>query len=305
MSKKKKSPIDQLFFELYGYYPPKAGQAYEMIVSATLKLLHDKDVEYDQRIRGDYSDTVYQLDGLIHDLDGQRMVEAKDYTIYNKKVGRGDLQKLQGALTDLNVSNGLFASATDFTKPATKYADSASNNPNQKPIELFHIRPSTEADEKGRIKKITFEISAHVPEYDKGKYQPILTKAGAEKAVGDGLADKTVSMSIDRFYDKNGNTLTTIHDLTKYHSPGTTWEKDFISKGCWIIDGYMDFDGTMYELKGLYYEIPFSVSIDHMVVEGGGTPKVYIKSQSGTIDKLVSDEELKKIRFENGKVIKR
>ena len=40
------------------------------------------------------------------------MVESKDYTIDDRKVGRPDLQKLQGALTDLpQIKDGIFTSA--------------------------------------------------------------------------------------------------------------------------------------------------------------------------------------------------
>ena len=85
------------------------------------------------------------------------MVEVKDYTIDKRKVGRSDLQKLQGALTDLDFEKGVFVSATDYTKPAKKYSDGAEINPLQKEIDLFHIRPSTELDEKGRVKK--FQIN--------------------------------------------------------------------------------------------------------------------------------------------------
>lgn len=53
-----------------------------------------------------------EWDGL---LNGETMVESKDYTIDDRKVGRPDLQKLQGALTDLpQIKDGIFTSATDL-----------------------------------------------------------------------------------------------------------------------------------------------------------------------------------------------
>lgn len=298
----KKSPIDELFFELYGYYPNKSGQSFEMITAAAFKLLLQKDISYDQRLRGDFSETVYQLDGIVNDTDNKSMVEAKDYTIDEKKVGRGDMQKLQGALTDLSVDKGIFASATDYTKPAKKYADSSSENPLQKPIELFHIRPSTEQDETGRIKKIVIKMSMHVQDYSNSKMNFIWTKEGAEELQKDGHANKFVSISIDKFYDKDGNTLITIPDLTKSHSPGTTWEKNFISKGCWIIDGYLKFENKLYPIKVVEYEVPFRVSENDIVIESEGQPRLYIKNEDGTIDKLITDKDLKKVKFNDGKV---
>ncbi len=35
----KKSEIDELFYELYGFYPKKEGQSYELLVGAVLKFL--------------------------------------------------------------------------------------------------------------------------------------------------------------------------------------------------------------------------------------------------------------------------
>ena len=125
----KKSPIDNLFNELYGYYPKKAGTAYELLVAGALKIITGENIKYDQHLKGNYSETDYQLDGL--NVNQNQMIEAKDYSISNSKVGRDDIQKLQGALSDLNVDKGLFASATDYTKPAKKYSDGTIKNPIQ------------------------------------------------------------------------------------------------------------------------------------------------------------------------------
>ncbi len=62
-----------------------------MIVAAAFKLLLNKDVTYDQKIRGDFSKTVYQLDGLIIDGRDKSMIEAKDYTVNERKVGRSEI----------------------------------------------------------------------------------------------------------------------------------------------------------------------------------------------------------------------
>lgn len=124
--------------------PTKAGQAYEKLVAAALKLVTGIDYNYDQHITGIYSNTDFQLDA--HSPQTSTMVEAKDYSIEGKKVGRGDIQKQAGALNDLPIKQGIFASATDYTAPAKKYANSTHINPSQKPINLLHIRPSTELD---------------------------------------------------------------------------------------------------------------------------------------------------------------
>lgn len=48
----KLSPIDALFVELYDSNPTKAGQAYEKLVAAALKLVTGIDYNYDQHITG-------------------------------------------------------------------------------------------------------------------------------------------------------------------------------------------------------------------------------------------------------------
>ena len=93
---KKKSPIDNLFFDIFGYYPNKAGTAYEILVAAAIKIITGETIHYDQNLKGIYSKTNYQIDAINESEN--KIIEAKDYTIQNKKVGRPDLQKLQGAL---------------------------------------------------------------------------------------------------------------------------------------------------------------------------------------------------------------
>lgn len=53
------------------------------------------------RIRG-LSGTLYQIDGLVDEII---MIEAKDYQKRNSKVPRADLQKQEGALSDLPCIN--------------------------------------------------------------------------------------------------------------------------------------------------------------------------------------------------------
>ncbi len=300
----KKSPIDDLYYNLYGYHLPKAGQAYERIVAAAFKLLLNKDIEYDQMLRGDYSKTVYQLDGRVNTEENNNMIEAKDYTIESKKVGRGDIQKMQGALSDLPLNAGFFASATDYTLPAKKYAASSNVNPMHKPIELYNIRPSTEEDEAGRLKKLVINVISHNMDYQNAKYQALFTKDAKQKLLENGYAGKTISHSIDRFLKSDGSTLITVHDLSFQNPPGTTWEDGFVSKGCWIIKGgHLMVDQMLYGIEGLEYEVPFLISESELVIESEGKAMLFVKSENGKINKLIYDGDLRKLKFENGRVL--
>jgi hypothetical protein len=302
---KSKSPIDELFYDIYGFYAPKAGQAYERLVAAVYKLLFDEDVRYDQMVRGEYSRTIYQLDGLTDADQNGKMIEAKDYTIDEKKVGRSDIQKMQGALTDLSVDRGLFASATNYTNPAVKYAQSSNGNPLQKPIDLYHIRPSTIEDEKGRLKKLVFNISTHLMNFPRASFNPVFTNDARVILKDKGYENKLVSFNITDVYDKDGASLITIGNLSKNNPPDTTGEIGFVSKGCWVLKGgYIHVDGQLYAIEGLEYSVPFLVTSHKVVIESEGMAKLYVKSSDGSIDKLIYDVDLRKVQFIDGKVIK-
>ncbi|MDR2996269.1 MAG: restriction endonuclease, partial [Bacillus cereus] len=242
-------------------------------------------------------------DGLIKDNNKEGMIEAKDYTIDKRKVGRGDIQKLQGALSDLPINEGIYASATEYTKPARDYANSSKNNPLQKDIDLYNIRPSTVEDEEGRIKKIIINFSIHSLDYQNGVYQPIWSKKGYNSLEQDGYIGKQIELRLENFYNKEGKIVTSLFELTHDNPPTTTWDEDFTSEGCWVIkDGYLNINGSLYSIKGIQYKVPVSTAKQEMVIEGGGTPKIYIKSENGEINKLITDKDLKKIIFNDGKV---
>ena len=303
-----KSPVDELFHELYGYYPNKRGQAYEMLVAAGMKLLMGKEVSYNQFERGKYSDTTYQQDGVVE--DDEKMIEAKDYTNREAKVGRGDLQKLQGALGDLIIKGGIFASATDYTKPAKNYAKSGEENPLHKPIELFHVRPSVEEDKEGRAMKIVLDIHIQWPDYENSKMTSVWTKEAAKKLEEGGHVGKQWSQGFSKFYDKEGKFITSIYDLTKNHPPtppeGLYIPDNYVAKGMWKVPGgCIDLEEEKYEIAGIKYEVPFIELTEELVIEGGGEPKMYIRSEDGKHNKLITDEQLRNIEFKDGKVIEK
>jgi hypothetical protein len=301
---KAKSPLDELYYEIYGEYPPKSGQAYERLVAAAFKVLLGFDVAYDQRKRGLYSDTVYQLDSMLQKDGEESMVEVKDYTIDKRPVGRDDLQKMQGALTDLAVTKGLFASATNYTGPAKKYAESSKLNPAHKEVDLFHVRPSTIEDEQGRVKTIVINMKMIVHDYANAQFKPIWTNKGEELLKLNGYEGKTMSLSFSQFFKPDRSIYITIPELTKEHPPMPVEENGYRAKGCWVLDGASILvSDEFYEIKGLEYEVPFNVHEDVITIESEGQAKLFVKSEDGKIDKLVSDFDLRKLKFVNGEVI--
>ncbi len=302
------SPVDDLYFELFGEYPSKAGSALERLATIAYAEVKAKKAAVDQRLRGTYSKSSYQIDGLAETNEGQEMIEAKDYTIHKKKVGRGDIQKLSGALSDLdNISKGIFASATDYTKPAKQYAESSPQMPNAKPIELYDIRPSTELDENGRIKKICFKMHIVNPVFEKGTYMPVFTKKGYDKLQKDNLLGKPIEMHLENFYDINNNIVVTFNQLTIEVSKKVDLNSnDSQISGTWDLHNlFIPIKKQMYELENIDYKIPISREIEEFSIESDGNPCLLVRSADGEINKLLTDKELKKYKIDNdGSVVK-
>lgn len=305
----KHSPVDELYYKLFGEYPTKAGTALERLATIAYTEVKANKSAVDQRLKGTYSNSTYQIDGLAETDDGQEMIEAKDYTIRNAKVGRDDIQKLSGALSDLeNISKGVFASATDFTRPAKQYAESTPQMQNAKPIELFDIRPSTELDEKGRIKKICVQINIVAPNFERGSYKPVFTKDGYEKMQNDGLLGQPIEMRLEKFYDIDGKECTSFLELTENISKNLDINtQDSNICGTWDLNHmYIPFpNNKMYELDKIDYSIPIIRDNEEFTIESDGTPCLLIRSSDGKVDKLLTDKELKKYKFgNNGSVTK-
>lgn len=313
MSKAKKtSTVDELYFKLFGEHQKKEGQALERLSAIAFTILDgERKVLYDQQVRGKYSDTVYQIDGLIESDENRIMVEAKDYTVQNKKVGRADLQKLEGALTDLDIPEGTFVSATDYTNRAKPYADSTKINPKQNPINLFHIRPSNPEDMRGRIKTIVVNLIAHGLEFESGKYIPKFNKEDFDNIkylIPEN--GKQLSMTLYQFYDANGCVCETFENITRQINSCLPYdfEKGFILKGEWLFEqptymvvpalGKLRIDSLIYEIPTYSDELSFAIN-------QSGDPVLFIKSEDGKIDKLITDDQIKSYQLLNGQIKRR
>jgi hypothetical protein len=299
------SVFDDLYIQLFGQACSKEGQAFERIVAAVSKLVFPQaGVVYDQRLRGQVSNSLYQIDVLLSE-DGQRSFgEAKDYTVQDKKVGRGDLQKLAGALLEVDAERGVFYSATDYTSPAKKYAQGAEQFLS-KPIDLLHVRPSVQTDEEGRIRTIVLNIHVSLPNLSGSTFNPIWS-ASAQKLLSDWLTSQgkesaEMGLAIDTLFDTHGHSKLTIAELTA-QGFGDSYE---IAQGCFVLAGhYLKFEGMLLELRGLEYRVPFIAETHVIEIESSGTPRILVKAEDGSIDKLITDEQLKKVKFDgNGEVI--
>lgn len=293
----KSSSIDELFKRLFGYIPKKAGTAYEILSGIANTIVRDAIVKHNQKIKSNFCDTKYQIDGLLSSKDSsQTMIEAKDYTSRNEPVGRGDLQKMQGALTDLEVIDGIFASATGYTKDAKEYAAATYVNPRQIPIELMDIRPSTLDDEKQRIKTIPVNINARGLNFTPDCIQPIFGENARKFAHQNNLCGNPISLYT--IYDKDGRAIFTVEDyakgLNRFVDINDHNQREIsgstLMKGAYLLLG----NGMLCPIDGLRYKIDiFDVNTEFSITQEG-KPVLLIKSLYGPVNKLLTDEQLKK-----------
>jgi hypothetical protein len=291
------SPIDELFKEIFGKLPNKAGTAYEMLACIAEHLMNQGEVTHDDKIRGVFSNSLYQIDVSSDDGNGKTMGEAKDYTIQKKKVGRGDMQKLGGALPDLpDVTKGKFFSATGYTGPAKKYAAASENFPSGKPIEIFEFRPSTELDEEGTIQTIVIHMHFIIPHPQQGKWKPHFTEAGVaacKKLVKEGEKEFQYSLKLE------GSEILTMHELTS-QSYGEVNSETKSAHGCFFLAGhYIFIENVLVEIKGLEYEIPHVEFNQKMEITDNSNCRFVVKDSNGEIVRFITDEQIREYSFDD------
>lgn len=162
--------MDDVFEQIFGYKSSKRGKGFEMLAGAVLKIINEaNDITHDVKKTGLFSTDSYQIDVLVDDNNESLFVEAKDYSERKSKTGRGDAQKLAGALNNLDIDKGLLISATGFTNPTVKYSQSTKVNPNAKEINLCLIRPANDKDTENLILEIVVDATFQMMDHSKSK----------------------------------------------------------------------------------------------------------------------------------------
>ena len=306
------SPIEQLYLSIYGELPQKSGAAFERLASIAMYLLYGGEVRHDAKLRGQFSKTLYQLDVHHQPTSGDKatMGEAKDYSDRGAKVGRGDLQKLAGALPDLaEVKGGAFFSSTGYTSPAKKYAEAAAPLTGGKDISLYELTPSTEQDENGFIKKIVINAHFEFPIPSKGQFIPALTETAQEllksKFLKEGESKFTFQLGLSEFFDAEGNSILTLEALTTT-GYGETKEDDKTSHGCYLLSGHhLNVNGVLAELKGLEFHVPHEYFTRQIIITDNSTNRFVVKDENGQALLILTDKRLQQFSFdEQGNLLK-
>ncbi len=285
------SPIDLIYQNLYGNLPAKKGVAYERLAAAVCKLLAPHcEIFHDARMRAEFSKSLYQLDVQFTQGGETSLGEAKDYTADERKVGRGDLQKLGGALGDLPVSKGVFFSATNYTKPALQYAAAAADITG-KPIEPFHLRPVIEQDHEGRLESIKVRIHIEKPEITFGVD---LTDEGRAKLLASGHG--AIQQVVDCILDADGNATKTMSELLPPEAQKAMYAGP-PEGSIPLLGAFIRVDGQLIGINGFTYKVSHKALTHEVMLQPNGEATLLIQSVNGTVDKLITDTDLKKVTF--------
>lgn len=294
---KRDNAFDSLCQSLFGFTPKKAGTSFEIITDCVIGALKKSyKLDHNAFISSSYSADEFQLDGIAEDefTKVKAFIECKNYNASGAPVGRDDIQKLAGGLLVLNdIDQGIFSSATGYTKPAQQYSKDL-KAAGQKPIELYTIRPSTDADLNGRIRTIELNFIIVTLDFDHAAYAPEFTKEAMEKLIS--MGDR-VGIKVDKIYNSLGNIIYTMEELTaqvngKYDLQGGNALKEVQGKWDFGDDGFLKIDGEDIQIKSIEYKIPVLQTVETVMVTGKD-PLIYVRTADGSIDKLITAKELK------------
>lgn len=299
----KHNNMDDFFEQFFGFKPAKRGAGYELLVGAVLKILNEaQDVTHNVVKTGKYSDDKYQMDALVENKVTSIFVECKDNTEKNKPTPRGDIQKLAGALNNLDVNAGILASATGFTKPTIQYAQSTKVNPNAKEIELFLIRPSVDEDTEGLMMSICVSLALQTIDHDNSRVFPIMDKDRVQDIlkrnnykIGD-----TVEVQTSCLLKADGTLYKNISEIANsgtFNKP----DEDGVCRGNYTFpeEVFVSLCNELIEVERLEYEIRYKVTNIPEFVKIEDKAILKIKSGDGQIDRIISEKQLKGIVFKD------
>jgi hypothetical protein len=309
----KKNEIDDLFYEIYGFYPTIEGQSYELLVGAVLKILLGVKIIHDESLKGNYDSNSYQIDVSLYSYEyGDVMVEAKDYSKREGKVSRPNIDKIVGSLVELNFDEGYFFSSTGYTKDAERKANATEINPLTKRINLFHLRNSNSDDEKNRLKKIQIDIQ--IPEINQENVKVDIKADMPEEAKISGkseclfeLFENVISFK-GTFKNSAGEEVGGYNFLKKLNE--NVYEEGLKSENLvyervWDLDdGELTIKGKIYSIEMVRVKIPLKKITVPVIAQSTGIPKILVRSDDNSLNKLITDNQLKGITFmENGEIL--
>lgn len=102
------------------------------------------------------------------------------------------------------------------------------------------------------------------------------------------------SLAASVLYDKDGNFLTTISELSRNNQPQFDEDTSTVS-GEFPINAFLKFYEIYAPIVGIAYnDVPIERGTEKLVIEAKGDATIIIGSEKAGIDKLITDVELRK-----------
>lgn len=302
--------MDEVFEEIFKIKPTKRGKGFELLTAAVLKIINEAhNVTHDVRKTGVFSLVPYQIDVLVDNNGESLFVEAKDYSERNEKTGRGDAQKLAGALIDLDINKGMLVSATEFTKPTVQYSKSTKLNPNAKEINLCLLRPSTKKDTENLILEIVVNAAIQRLDTTKSTTNILLNQDSLKQAVqelkNEGVPAGSYVSRIYELFNQAGEHLAYIYDIITTNLPSEVEGKH---SGTWRPeqDTYIKLKNKLIKVDGIEYDFVYIVDNIENFVHIKEEPVLTVKSDDLGLDYIITKRQLEGITFEpNGNILYR
>lgn len=190
------------------------------------------------------------------------------------------------------------------TKPARKFAKGTFENGDMKGITLLDIRKSNNNDLLGRIGSVTLDITVPpFPEMDCIKWCFYLS-SNAEMSIKRDEIDINSEEGI-LIVDNEGSDKFIIQDFEKdalKQIQGKQFKDGELVSGCIREHGLFAklSNQKAYEIDAFYYTVPICVIHERTVIKPNGKPVIYIKSDDGIINKLITDQDLLEWGKNNG-----
>ena len=163
-------------------------------------------------------------------------------------------------------------------------------------------RTTTEVDENGGVQKITLSMIMHVAEYEQGEFSLIFTDESKERIARQEPEGLQLTTEFQKFYDAHGNVSITLDELRGLVS-GASGDEDFVASGGWILTGqYLAYKNELYGVRGIDYNIPVRALKYKIVIEEGGQARLFVRSDSGEINRQIKEVDLRRATFKDGKV---
>jgi len=265
----------------------KHGTKFERVAAVVFQILNEGvEVRHDVRLRGDGKDTTHQIDVSVRGQEPRRhlVIECKDKD--TAAVGLGTVRDFNGAVIQLDADAFLLASSR-FTKAARTYA-------NDERIQIGTMRPFTDEDWEGRIRKVVLTISAFVRE-DPPRVELQVTEGTDVSQVSAGLIHVSESPEIE-----SGRTLHSLVEDLIGAWPMREGEYE-ASQSC---DPPLTVGGTPVHRVVVRYRVTAVTTT--VEVESDAVPELLIRTLDGTLDRVITSSDLKRFTFdESGKVIAR